>query len=357
MTESPASDKRPGLRGALVAIAIGLILTVAIAEVALRLIMPNWHEFYSGHFMEATFVPGYGRVYIGRPGFDGHFSQNNGDFRAHIKINRHGLRNEVPVQQAGGRIWIIGDSMAFGWGVERAEAYSAVLEKESGRLTYSVASPGTDVCGYQALVARMPQGVKPRAVVVGLIVENDVHDYECARGRGPTSPPPEAKSESWFPTKIQIKYYLTGTSSLYNFVATSLKRVAVLNELFAAAGLVERPHAYRKAFDLTNAEKRAESTAGELAYLRSMFPADTPFLVLVCPARFDVRDNDAFFVGLREKVIDALRRRGIDVMDASASLKTQGFESTHFAHDGHWSALGHRLVGLQLARWAKEVVN
>ena len=357
MTDNAATDKRPGLRGALVAIAIGLVLTVAIAEVALRLIMPNWREFYSGHFMEATFVPGYGRVHIGRPGFDGHFSQNNGDFRAHIKINQHGLRNTAPVQQADGRIWVIGDSMAFGWGVERAEAYSAVMQKESGRPTYSVASPGTDVCGYQALVARMPQKLKPKAVVVGLIVENDVHDYNCARGTGPKTAPPEAKSESWAPTKIQIKYFLTGSSSLYNFMATSVKRVAILNELFAALGLVERPHAYREAFDLTNADKRAESTAAELAHLRSMFPPDTPFLVLICPARFDVRDNDSFFVGLRTKVVAALNRRGIDVMDASASLKTQSFESTHFVHDGHWSALGHRLVGLQLARWAQETVN
>ena len=74
---------------------------------------------------------------------------------------------------------MIGDSMTFGWGVEHAEMYSRVLENLLGRPVYNLASPGTDICGYQSMVARMPQSAKPRAVVVGLILENDVREYDC----------------------------------------------------------------------------------------------------------------------------------------------------------------------------------
>lgn len=357
MSQPRSSSDRPSLKGALIALCIGFFVTLIAAEFALRVVYPQWHEFDSGRFMIREFVPGYGDVYLGRPGFDGYFSQNNGDFRAHIRINAAGLRNVDPVAEADGRVWVIGDSMAFGWGVELQETYTNVIARRSGRPTYNIASPGTDVCGYQALAARMPKGLRPAGVIVGLIVENDIKSYHCAHGKGPTVAPPTPPSGGAIPSLLDIKVYLTGESALYNFVATASKRVGSVTNLLADVGLIARPHAYRADFNLADPAGRAASTVAELVYLRQMFPPGTPFAVLVCPARFDIRDDDPFFAGLRKSLVAGITDRGIDVIDATTALKKVGFKAAHFAHDGHWSAKGHAAVGRQVADWVRRKVK
>ena len=122
-------------------------------------------------------------------------------------------------------------------------------------------------------------------------------------------------------------------------------------------GLVERPHIYRRIFDLVETEKRVSRTVAELVFLKSMFPADTAFTILICPARFDVRDDDPFFAGLRASLKTRLAEAGIDTIDAMPALKKVGFRASHFAHDGHWSVAGHNVVGKLVADRLKEMTN
>jgi len=264
MTDRTSTQARLSYKGVLIALCLGSVFCVILAEIALRIVNPHWQESYSGRFMERDFVPGYGPIYIGRAGFDDYFSQNNGDFRSRIQLTLAGLRNPEPVEKANGRIWVIGDSMAFGWGVDQSETYTSVAGRLSGQPTYNVASPGTDVCGYQALVARMPENIGPRGVVVGLIVENDIHAYDCPHGNGPMTEPVEPQTEhtSWVPDLLHIKYALTGSSALYNLIATASKRVDLFTEFLIVMGLVERPHIYRGNFDLVESEKKISRTVG-----------------------------------------------------------------------------------------------
>lgn len=173
------------------------------------------------------------------------------------------------------------------------------------------------------------------------------------------SPPAEQQTEDtfWFLNLLQIKYALTGSSALYNLIATASKRVNLFTEFLIVTGLVERPHIYRRIFDLVETEKRVSRTVAELVFLKSMFPADTAFTILICPARFDVRDDDPFFAGLRASLKTRLAEAGIDTIDAMPALKKVGFRASHFAHDGHWSVAGHNVVGKLVADRLKEMTN
>lgn len=348
--------ERRTLKGALIATVAGLVIAVATGEIMLRIAMPHWREFYSGWFMERRDVPGYGAVTMGRPGFDGYFAQNNGDFRARITLNGQGLRNAEPVTGADNRIWIVGDSMAFGWGVERDEMYSTVLSREAKLATYNVASPGTDICGYQALLAQMPRTVKPRAVVVGLILENDVRIYDCPRGKLKKRPAPGSDAGNG-PSFIHIKYVLTRNSALYNFFAVSLKRVDVVNELLIRLGLVEREHKVRNRPNSDQIEALAQSTVAELGAVRALLPAGTPFAVLIAPARWEVKNKDPAYRKLRQAIAERLSAQGIEPIDPFTAFVETGFGPTHFKHDGHWSPLGHEIAAKQVAQWVRQAVN
>ncbi|TAN69060.1 MAG: hypothetical protein EPN20_06235 [Magnetospirillum sp.] len=343
----------PGLLGALGAFLVGLFLLLVVAEIGLRIVMPNWREYHSGRFMEATSYPGYANTSIGRPGFDGWFAQNNGDFRVRIRINQFGLRNDEPVEAADKRLWVIGDSMSFGWGVERDKSYTQVIADRLGAPTYNVASPGTGVCSWQTLYARMPSELKPKAVVVGLTIENRMGVHDCAKAAALANAPGPAIGAASEPlTFIGVKMFLTRHLALYNFFAVSLKRVGGIETILESTGLITKPHGNNlHGQDPAQAAEMISTTALELANLKTMVPADIPFLVVLFPARFELRDGNEYFRDLRLGEAAALAERGVDTLDLFEDFKAAGYHPTHFAHDGHWSELGHAVAGEAIAKW------
>lgn len=344
---------RPTFRGILVAIVIGALATGVAGEVALRILYPNWREYSASRFMQPVWVAGHGWLYVGKPGFDGHFAQNNGDFRHRLRINGQGLRNDEPAGEAGGRFWAIGDSVTFGWGVEREQTFGARAALLAHRPFFSVASPGADICGYQALVARMPKGVKPQAAVVGLVLENDLDGADCEARKGENPEALPAERQSWRPSALLQagKLALMKHSALYNFLAIQLKKWGWLRDSLVEAGLVAREHVMHNVFPESELEPRIEAAARELARLKDLLPPHTPFAVLVVPARFDIRDGEPLYVRLRERITVALAARGITVLDPLQPLKAAGFAPTHFAHDGHWSPAGHDVAARVVAAW------
>jgi hypothetical protein len=316
-------------------------------EGATRVFMSEWRDFSSGRFLTLIAVPGHGVTSIGVPGFDGAFAQNNGDFRVRVRINQFGLRNDEPVEAAAGRVWIMGDSMSFGWGVEHDETYAQILADRLRVATYNVATPGSNVCGWQALYARMPKGIRPAAVVVGLTIENRVAVLDCAAHANDTL----AKGPGAISLPA-VKGFLTRNAALYNFITVSLKRIDLAGLVLTRIGLIEDPE--RIIFhgnDPSRANDMIAATAAELDRLRGMISTETPFVVALFPARYELRDGTGHFRRLRIGMAEALTRRGFDTLDLFSDFNAAGFEATHFAHDGHWNARGHRIAGEALARW------
>ena len=347
---------RPTIAGALIALLMGVVFLTLLSEAILRVAMPNWREYASAWFMVLNHTPGYADVTLGRPGFDGFFSQNNGDFRSHIRINDFGLRDDEPVTAANGRLWVIGDSMSFGWGVERDRIYTQVIGEHLAVDTYNVAGPGTNVCGWQTLYGRMPKEVVPAAVVVGLTIENRMAVYDCpaevrdAEAAQHRPPPSTTMGELLDP--MTTKMYLTAHSALYNFFAVSLKRVGAFERSLEAVGVVRKPQMLmHDQHSAEEAAKMVETTADALRDLRAMVPPEIPFLVVLFPARFEIRDGNAYFHDLRVAEAEALAARGIATLDLLPQFKQAGIEGTHFAHDGHWSEAGHRIAGEAIAGW------
>ena len=336
------------LVGRLGALGLGVLLFLGVAEILLRIIMPEWREFYSGRFMAEIGAPNQLALAIGRPGFDGVFAQNNGDFRVRVTINEFGLRNPEPVEAADGRIWIVGDSMSFGWGVERDEMFSSIVARAGGLKTYNVASPGADVCGYQALLARMPETVTPGAVIVGLTLENDLKTRSC-RERAVAREAMSSPSMSLVPVKI----FLIHRSALYNVLAVTVKKVSFLRELLTRIGLIRREHTKHNEFPQAEVPRAARVTGDELVRLAAQLPEGTPFAVLVIPSRFELRDGSPADRRIRLTVVSELAKRGLAAIDLYPDLKAGGFARVHFPHDGHWSALGHRVAGERIAVWLK----
>jgi len=348
MIQSPADTPKPTFIGGLIALVVGLLILAVVAEILLRVAMPHWREFHSGWFMKSTVVPGHANVATGVPGFDGYFAQNNGDFRVHVTVNDFGLRNPEPVANANNRVWVVGDSMTFGWGVEQQQMYSSRLAVLSNRPTYNIASPGASVCGYQALVARMPKDVQPAAVIVGLVLENDVLRYNCVEAARRSTEKTEPNEAISF---IRVKRFLTKYFALYNFASVSLKRVPLIEHALVFLGVAAKGHQYRQYIGDDEVAAAVGETVTELLRLKAQLPQNSPFAVMIAPARFEIKDGAPFYKKLRETVITALNEKGIATIDPTDGFMEKGFAATHFAHDGHWKPLGHEIAAAAIAGW------
>ena len=330
---------------AVAAVAIGCVFGLALAEGAARVVAPHWREYSSARFTALETVAGVGTFAVGRPGFDGYFAQNDGNFRVRVRLNEAGHRNAEPPAAANGRIWVLGDSFTFGWGVAAGEMYSAVLGRAAAAPVYNVSAPGGDVRNYRRLLAQMPKGALPRLVVVGLTIENDLIDY------GESAPAePESSSPRNTPPR-SFKQWWAENSALYNLAAVAAKKSEFFRAILAKAGIVAPVHDVRAAPEAQTARKLAESTADEIVRLRDGLAPGTPVVVLAIPARFEFLAPQSGWVELRKAVVGALAARNVPVVDPTAAIAEAGFAATHFPHDGHWSARGHELAGRALAAW------
>ena len=105
-----------------------------------------------------------------RPGQEGVFANDKPPFRTHVRINGKGLRDdECAYERTPGRsrILVLGDSFAWGFGVEQEEAFAEVLERrlpDTEVINAGVSGYSTD----QELLWLQKEGVKYRPDLVVL---------------------------------------------------------------------------------------------------------------------------------------------------------------------------------------------
>lgn len=333
------------LAGKLVLASVTLIVGLALMEGGARLVMPQWRDADSSRFMARVGLPDGRTANGGRAGFDGYFAQNNGDFRVHIRLDDKGFRNDQAPQAEA--IWIAGDSFAFGWGVERQDTFGAVIGDALRRPVYSIASSGTDVCGYRLMLDRANDGAKAAAVVLGLTLENDLGDYSFCNDAVVTA---EQTAQTFtVPTELGgVKGTLTQFSALYNLVAAIVKRSPLLVSILQEARLIARENSVGVHVGGHSAAE-LDSTIGQVLAFHRSLPPGTPFVVLLIPARFEYLSDGEPWRQDRQGILDRLRRAGITVVDPYQYLVQSGLAKVHFSHDGHWSPLGHRIAGEAVA--------
>ena len=274
-----------------------------------------------------------------RPGQHGFFEI--GDLRTEVRINSRGLRDrEYPHQRVAGqrRILVVGDSFAWGFGVEQDEAFS---ERMEASLT-GVEVINAGVSGFstdQELLWLRSEGVKYRPDLVILLLAGN--DEEMNRRRAAFlvySKPYFVLDENGHlelrgvpvplpPALRRLAYLACTRSALVNFVtgrsARVLRRLRARGESRAGAGGKRQP------FELTVALIDEMRRVAEGAGARFMIGATGMYWPLETHTRFD-------------QLTAALERRGIELIDVEAD----GFDPQHMRlpGDGHWSPDGHAIV-------------
>lgn len=327
-SETRPKPARPAATALL--ILLSAVLGIGLAEGATRLLLPGFDP--SGQFDFSHHV---GDLALGAPGTEARQAKNTGDFDVLVRINRHGLRDDNDIATAtDSDIIVVGDSVAWGWGVTTDERFSDLVQGLTGRRTFNVSAP-TDIDGYAALLAyARTLGAKIGQVVVAVSMETDLRDYGAT--------PAVAGSGSGF----DLKSWLARHSAAYVLLTTVVHRTPWLRDAAVRSGLV-----------VPNLEgiARHEDDPALVAAAANRLQAlarQYGLLVVLIPSRaLWVGDNRAVEDRLHRAFVAALQSRDIDVLDLRPFFEAGGAPlGYHFTNDGHWSPRGHRLAADAISR-------
>ena len=167
-------DRRRLTRGLLLA-ALGLSLTVAVSEVFVRMVIdPRIDLRNKPH---ATYI----------------YAQR--EYTMTVQLNSDGFRDEPfdPNSPETYRVVILGDSFAFGWGVDVEQAFPNLLEgllaKRLGRpaVVYNLSTEGSNVDLYLEHLKRFGPKLRPDLVLVAYFMGNGAVARPRANEKYPTT--------------------------------------------------------------------------------------------------------------------------------------------------------------------------
>ena len=313
-------------------------LALIVCEYSVRLTIPKYDP--AGHVAFYT-DPSLG-VALGKPNSTSRQIKNSGDYDVEVVFNRHGLRDRRDVSTGTRKdLYVVGDSFAYGWGVEEDKRFSDILENKVDRKVFNVATT-SNVDGYEILLSYAEKlGADIRDVVVAINMIDDVKDYKAIAD--PVSPATE-QAQTRF--SIQpVKQYLLTHSSLYFLASSAIGSIDVLRWFLVRLGLVKTLDAVPGGLpDL----RAIRSTADRMEVLSKKYN----LTILIIPSRFlwaGTRRDEA--AAAHSNFVAELVRRNLNFVDMRPVMEQKGNPMQfHFRNDGHWVPKGHLLAAQLLAR-------
>ncbi len=380
------SDAKPSWRargrallGPLLLLSFSCVIAVLFAEIVVRMVRPQtvWRTTPPG-----MYAPDGDEGYKLAPGYRGR-SYNRTEFDNQVSVNQLGVRGaEMGAKRDGvTRVLVLGDSFAFGVGVEDDETFAALLPDATARRsaaaplatieTINSGIPGLGAPQQVRWLERHGLAMEPDAIVLAVFLGNDLQDAT-------------AEAVSWRIVDGQMvgrgstpkwRHWLYFNSHLYallkSAVPTGLQQ-RVRERLGLAEATSERlGHGVLAVYAKPASEVSEKGAAGTAKALdRLMVIAeerDLPVAAMLIPefaqvsperwrtvfAQLDANPADYDVLAPNQVFQALLDARGIPVLDLTPSLTRaiERGEQPYFDRDRHWSAIGHAIAAEELAKF------
>lgn len=328
---------------ALALLLVSIAFSIGAAEVATRLLLPQYDPADQIRFSalpDGTPIGPFGATRRQR--------KNTGDYDVSVSFNELGLRDDKLPRDARPTDWfVVGDSFPFGWGVSTQERLSERLARALGSSVFNISVPGADLDGYAALVRyAQDDGADVKQLVITVTMENDLADYETAAGLSQDEP-----HRAYRPSGSHLlssgKSLLTEHSALYGLTTRAVHQTPLLRHLAIHAGLITGNLSGMT--PLLASQRAIAASADRVGRLAA---ARTAIILLVPSRRLwtgSVQDRAAADA-VHTAFSTALRDRDLEIVDPRARFEEGGNPlAYHFRNDGHWNGEGHRLAAEILA--------
>lgn len=314
---------------------------LVVSEYSVRLALPKYDP--TGHI--SFFADPETGILLGKPNSKTRQIKNSGDYDVEVEFNRHGLRDKHDIADGKSQdLYVIGDSFAFGWGVDRDKRFSDRLEELTRRRVFNVATTA-NLDGYESLLAySVGKGAQVRDVVIAINMIDDVRDYGAQSEKAVKSAAVSIPETDAGLTLQTVKDFLLRNSALY-FLATSVVgSVDVFRRVFIRLGIVKTVNTVSGGLP---GESAIRSTVDRILTLSKKYN----LTILIIPSRgLWVGGDRKSTVEAHDSFVRQLRRRGLAPVDMKPVMEKTGDPMQfHFLNDGHWRPQGHALAASVLA--------
>ena len=365
----------------LISLAFSLILCEAILRVVAQDDSPLSMDIYE--------LDPYGQVSLKPNITRRHFTR---EWNVTVAINSEGLRDRPsPVPDTRGSILALGDSFAFGWGVELPETYLYIAEEQLRSQAIRVIKagiPGTGTTDQLDWLRQYGGTYAPRLVIVSLFVGNDFTDVQMGGfkkqftikdglmvrrsldGIDRGSPAHEAieklKRTSLLAQRLaQVLWYLQNT-----FVAPKNRSNPGLNAVDRWLWEFAKVHLRQPPPETVEAFARTRTALDDIHQWSRQ--QNAKMLLLVLPRSIQIYDwelakwkeayqlnDDALDLDRPQRFLaDWAAEKQEAILDLlpefRAYQKSHPADRLYFYPDGHMNPIGHRLTGALIAKRLKE---
>ncbi len=264
-----------------------------------------------------------------------------GEFHVELSFNDHGFRDKKDLRNSkDDDIFVVGDSMAMGHGIEENKRFSNVLQKMFiKKNVYNIAIP-SNIVGYIANVKyAISRGANVKNVIVVVTMENDIYLYADNRKLWKDSKKYQ-KDYLW-----KMKSFLVDNSVIYRVATSVIHRNKILRNFFLSIGIIKPPLYVSAYTDISNdfISKAVNSSVKKLEYFKKFNT-----VIVINPSRYlwinETKEkadykHTQFVKKLRENkyhVID-LKKVFIDYKNPIKKL--------HFPIDGHLNIFANKIIG------------
>ena len=362
MTDHSPGRQRPFLirNAALWLIPLSVIIALLLFEGALRLfpsLLPADAQL-KRLWQEQTPVKSVGDPYLGFV-YPPHYQTEiaSRDFRFTVESDEHGFRNASP-WPAQADVVVVGDSMAYGWGVEERERWTTLLDDAlptSSVITLGL--PGTTPQQYARYFEKFGVALRPRIVIFAIFPGNDIVDAETFDRWVAAGSPGNYDVWRFFEGNVPTatvpffdrSFLLLSLRSMRKSLMYGLNSKTVT---FADGGRIQlAPNVYGKASEHNN-----RKNAGFQSIVKATLDArnqaraiSSQFVVLLLPVKESIylplQGNP--FAGLLHPLLDVLQAEaGIPCIDMTGPFRewAANGKQLYFEVDGHPNVLGNKVV-------------
>jgi hypothetical protein len=338
------------LRGILINLSLIIISTLfalVVSEIALRLIglKPLYVSPERDRFWKYDPLLGWAH----KPGQEGIFETPQ--FRTLVRINDNGLRDRphsYARQNNIERILVLGDSFAWGYGVEESERFSQLLEK-----SLDVEAINAGVSGYstdQELLWYQNEGIKYDTDLVILeLAGNDVDDNDQQLVNHIYYKPKFVLEEGrLIPTGYPVPKTSPQGRFIYSLSQNSALAFFLVQRYFDFRSFyhqmkVNSDHASSPVSGLSTEKEDFKLTIALLDEMRNIAKSrNAKFMIVATDRWWDSPPGETY-----EDFINTLQTEGFLVLDVESM---PGFdpEVMLIPNDGHWNQAGHEFVAKEI---------
>lgn len=370
----------------LVLMALGALAALLIAEASMRVFMPTFSPLSFDLFYRA----GDGQLRLQPLARRQH---GHPEWKVAVHINREGFR-DVDARPADGQpvVLALGDSLAFGWGVEYEDAFLTRLEAsmggpQTGVRVMKAGIPGTGTNDHLALLRTLlPHHPRVDMVMLSFNVGNDFTDVaeggasqfdvvdgllvrrsETGTGQGPLT-----RAKNWVKRKSYVAQL--GAQWLWQRERRRAETIAVRDR--SHDGLAHRDYWLQQFIQIhlrepfpERLQKGIDSTLAALTQMQHLArERDARFLLVLIPRSIQVYDSDkqryaeAFGLAPADWDMDRPQRilaewarqqgaESLDLLPALRQAASSSSERLYYFPDSHVTKAGHRVVSEQLRQY------